>query len=454
MADKIFGNQSARTAATFLTGESTIQPITESQSNVSPVNSLSNPMEGAQQNVSPVKSLSNPMEGAQQNLNTIQNNIQSQITAIQNNPLEVNVARLVGVIDESFNTMKNRITDASLASVKKSALELDAYFNSPTGDQRAGARIKMAESVKGNLMQSAYQAVSAVYEQHTKDVVSLSLQGAQINASIAGQKAQAIVSLMGQQTSAYLSVLSESNKSYLAQLDNNIKMAQIQLDTQFKYDQLDQQASQFDITTSFNYDQLKQQSNIASSQLAFDKYKLDQTTAFNYDQLNQQADQFNSSQAFNYSQLRQDKEKFQATLDNQREQFATQMEFDKYKQEQMNAFNEKQLAQSRDLNQQQIDIQKNQVAMDSTAKMMQLLSGASPDKSYTAADITTVYKAMTGNNGLPDSTILSMSGWPDQDRVNRFMSTASGDLKSSYQQYVDYGWSKALADAKKGTNIH
>lgn len=411
MADKKYGTQSARTAALSVTSDRAIQPVVPQQPAVNPI--------------TPTAPLTNPMEGAQQNLNTIQNNIQSQITAIQNNPLEVNVAGLVGVIDESFNTMKNRITDAALASVKKSALELDAYFNSPTGDQRAGARIKMAESVKGNLMQSAYQAISAVYEQHTKDVISLSLQGAQINASIAGQKAQAIVSLMGQQTSAYLSVLSESNKSYLAQLDNNIKMAQIQLDTQFKYDQLDQQASQFDITTSFNYDQLKQQ-----------------------------ADQFNSSQAFNYSQLRQDKEKFQATLDNQREQFATQMEFDKYKQEQMNAFNEKQLAQSRDLNQQQIDIQKNQVAMDSTAKMMQLLSGASPDKSYTAADISSVYKAMTGNNGLPDSTILSMSGWPDQDRVNRFMSTVSGGATSPYQQYVDYKWSKALADAKKGTNIH
>lgn len=383
MADKIYGDQTARAAALLVA-----QPTEEPTSIVAPVTS------------------GNPVMQDPTSIDAVQNNIQAQITSIQNNPLEVDVGALVGTINDSFNTMKNRITDAALASVKKSALELDAYFNSPTGDQRAGARIRMAESVKGNLIQSAYQAISAVYEQHTKDVIQLALQGAQINASIAGQKANAIVSLMGQQTSAYLGVLSESNKVYLAQLDNSLEMTKIQLDTQYKYDQLDQQASQFDITTSFNYDQ-----------------------------------------------LRQDQEKFQATLNNQREQFSSQLDFEKYKQEQTTAFNNKQLEQSRDLNQQQIDIQKSQVAMDSTAKMMTLLSGASPNKSYTASDITTVYKSMSGKAGVPDSTILSMSGWPDQDRVSRFMSTVSGGATSPYQQYVDYNWSKALADAKKGTNI-
>ena len=154
--------------------------------------------------------------------------LEDQILKIANAPIEVDTNALVGELNTRFSNMKNRITESALQSVKKAGLDLDTYFGSPTGDQRSGARAKMAANVKNSMMQSAFQSIAQVYDKNSQEIISTQLEGAKINIQAAATKAQAIASFTNQATSAYLGVLSETNKNYASRLSASVEWSQIQ----------------------------------------------------------------------------------------------------------------------------------------------------------------------------------------------------------------------------------
>lgn len=158
----------------------------------------------------------------------LKQSLEDQILNIANKPLEVDTNALVGELNTRFSNMKNRIIESALQSVKKASLDLDTYFGSPTGDQRSGARAKMAASVKNSMMQSAFQSIAQVYDKNTSDIISTQLEGAKLNIQAAATKAQAIAEFTNQATSAYLGVLSETNKNYATRLSASVEWSQIQ----------------------------------------------------------------------------------------------------------------------------------------------------------------------------------------------------------------------------------
>jgi len=158
----------------------------------------------------------------------LKQSLEDQILNIANKPLEVDTNALVGELNTRFSNMKNRITESALQSVKKASLDLDTYFGSPTGDQRSGARAKMAASAKNNMMQTAFQSISQVYDKNTSDIISTQLEGAKLNIQVAATKAQAIAEFTNQASSAYLGVLSETNKNYASRLSASVEWSQIQ----------------------------------------------------------------------------------------------------------------------------------------------------------------------------------------------------------------------------------
>jgi hypothetical protein len=388
MADKIYGDTTARQVAVDLT--------------VPQADSTANTVPSASTIVQPIADGESLQTGSAAKLTQIENTINAQITAIQEKPLEVDTTALIGVINDSFDLMKNRITESSLASVKKSALEMDTYFKSPTGDQRAGARIKMAQSVKSNLMQSAYQAISSVYDKHTNDIINVSLEAAKINANVAGIKANAVTALLGEMNNVYLGVLAESNKTYIANLNASIETARMQLDTQYKYDALDQEMEQF------------------NQNLTFEKWKTGEMIGIDK------------------AKLEQDQQQFEKQLDQDRYKFDTELEFNKWKTEETLAWEKSQFNQQFQFEEKKYDDQKkaveeqkNEIAKQSTMQMLENMTGK--NKTLTATDVLKQMDALnigvsgtfinnaTGDNRIPDDTRLKAAGWPDQERVKYFL---------------------------------
>jgi hypothetical protein len=168
------------------------------------------------------------IQAMQDQYSSLKQTLETQIYNIANTDLEVDTDALVGEINSRFSTIKNQITQSALTSVQKAGLDLDTYFGSQSGDQRSGARAKMAASVKNSMMQSAFAAIADVYDKNTQEIVSVQLEGAQLNTQAAATKAQAIAEFTNQATSAYLGVLSETNKNYATRLAASVEWSQIQ----------------------------------------------------------------------------------------------------------------------------------------------------------------------------------------------------------------------------------
>ena len=160
--------------------------------------------------------------------NNLQSSIEGQITQISEANLGVDVDALVGQIDARFGQVKNQITQSALLSVQKAGLDLDTYFGSAQGDQRAGVRAMMAANVKNSMMATAFRSIGEIYDKNTQSIVSAQLEGAKINTQAAATKAQAIAEFTGLATQAYLGVLSETNKNYANRLNASVQWAQVQ----------------------------------------------------------------------------------------------------------------------------------------------------------------------------------------------------------------------------------
>jgi len=151
-----------------------------------------------------------------------------QIKAIEETPMSVDTGALVGEIQKGFEATKGRIVESALSAVKKTGMEMDTYFGGASGDQRSGARIRMASAVKNQLMQSAFQTIAGLYDNNVKQVVSTELEGAKTNIQGAAAKAAAIAQFTGQATQMYLGVLGAVNDNYQARLAASVKWAEIQ----------------------------------------------------------------------------------------------------------------------------------------------------------------------------------------------------------------------------------
>jgi len=208
--------------ATIPTNETITAPeLNISTSTPETVQQIENPLN----NIPPAPEEITQMRDQYDNLQT---SIEGQITSIAEQDLEVDTDALVGQIDARFGQIKNRITESALMSVQKAGLDLDTYFGSPQGDQRAGVRAQMAANVKNSMMQSAFQAIAGVYDKNTEMVVSTQLESAKVNIQAAATKARAIADFTGLATQAYLGVLSETNKNYTSRLNASVQWAQVQ----------------------------------------------------------------------------------------------------------------------------------------------------------------------------------------------------------------------------------
>jgi hypothetical protein len=168
------------------------------------------------------------LKDMQAGYNNIKLSLEDQISKIADAPIEVDTKALVGEINNRFSSIKNRIMESALTAVQKQGLEMDTYFGSPTGDQRSGARVRMAAAVKNSMMQSAFKSIAGVYDKNTEMVISTQLEGAKLNIQAAATKAQAIAGFTGQAMQAYLGVLSETNKNYSDRLSASVQWAQVQ----------------------------------------------------------------------------------------------------------------------------------------------------------------------------------------------------------------------------------
>jgi hypothetical protein len=354
----------------------------------------------------------------------LETTIQGEISKIQSNPLEVDTQGLIGLINSTFERLSNRITESALASVKKSSIEMDAYFGSPTGDQRSGARVKMASNIKRNLMQGAYQAIASVYDKQTQDIINVSMEAAKVNTAVAGMKAQNITALIGEMNNAYMAVLSETNKNYGMQLEASLGWAQLQAETQYKYDALD-----------FEYEKMFEQSRQFGQQIGIEKEKM-----------SIQRDQFAKQ------------------LENDRYKFDTDLEFNKWKTEELLDWDKDQFGQRFEIEKGKFEIEKEEwgfrrddlqrrkeeIEKQQTEKMLSAIANPSAANApmSSAQFLTKLSEVTYGFNGrfsASDDAMLKAAGWPDQERASRYL-----DLKKQeFDRKTEY--SRNMTAARSGS---
>lgn len=155
-------------------------------------------------------------------------NIDQQIAQIQQTEVGVDVNALTGELTKNLEETKGRMVESAMASVKKAGVDMDAYFGGATSDQRSSARLRMASSMKNNMMQGAFQAIAAVNTDGIKSIVSTQMEGAKINLQALATKSSAIAELTGQANQMYLGVLSAVNDNYQARLSASVKWAEIE----------------------------------------------------------------------------------------------------------------------------------------------------------------------------------------------------------------------------------
>jgi hypothetical protein len=354
----------------------------------------------------------------------LETTIQGEISKIQSNPLEVDTQGLIGLINSTFERLSNRITESALASVKKSSIEMDAYFGSPTGDQRSGARVKMASNIKRNLMQGAYQAIASVYDKQTQDIINVSMEAAKVNTAVAGMKAQNITALIGEMNNAYMAVLSETNKNYGMQLEASLGWAQLQAETQYKYDALD-----------FEYEKMFEQSRQFGQQIGIEKEKM-----------SIQRDQFAKQ------------------LENDRYKFDTDLEFNKWKTNELLSWEKDQFGQQIGIEKGKFEIEKEEwgfrrddlqrrkeeIEKQQTEKMLSAIANPSAANApmSSAQFLTKLSEVTYGFNGrfsASDDAMLKAAGWPDQERASRYL-----DLKKQeFDRKTEY--SRNMTAARSGS---
>jgi hypothetical protein len=405
----------------------------------------------------------------------LETTIQGEISKIQSNPLEVDTQGLIGLINSTFERLSNRITESALASVKKSSIEMDAYFGSPTGDQRSGARVKMASNIKRNLMQGAYQAIASVYDKQTQDIINVSMEAAKVNTAVAGMKAQNITALIGEMNNAYMAVLSETNKNYGMQLEASLGWAQLQAETQYKYDALDfeyekmfEQSRQFGQQIGIEKEKMSIQRDQFAKQLENDRYKFDTDLEFNKWKTNEllswEKDQFGQQIGIEKEKMSIQRDQFAKQLENDRYKFDTDLEFNKWKTEELLDWDKDQFGQRFEIEKGKFEIEKEEwgfrrddlqrrkeeIEKQQTEKMLSAIANPSAANApmSSAQFLTKLSEVTYGFNGrfsASDDAMLKAAGWPDQERASRYL-----DLKKQeFDRKTEY--SRNMTAARSGS---
>jgi hypothetical protein len=158
----------------------------------------------------------------------IQNSISEQIQKITDAPIEVDGAALVGSIKEAFEATKDRLVQSALAEVEQAGMQMDAYFGGQTGDQRSGARRRMASEATNKMLKSAFQSVAQLHSAQVDKVVGTELEAAKINIQAADVKARAIGDFVGKGVSTFGTMLDAVNSNWIARLRASVEWGQIE----------------------------------------------------------------------------------------------------------------------------------------------------------------------------------------------------------------------------------
>ena len=131
------------------------------------------------------------------NANEMLDGIQATITTITDGANEdaVDTGALVGLLESSFETVKNKALDSMLASSQKASLEMDAYLGSSASDARSAVRRNIASGINTNLVRQTQQGIAQLYGGHVDKVIQTTLAGAQINAQAKRDASGALVGL-------------------------------------------------------------------------------------------------------------------------------------------------------------------------------------------------------------------------------------------------------------------
>ncbi len=131
---------------------------------------------------------------------------------------------LVGLLNETFETTKNKMLDSVLASTQKSSYEMDAYLGSSGSDTRSIVRRNMANSVAGNLVANTQRNIAELFSGHIDKVVETTLSGAKINADVKINAARAMADLAGKGADIILGTNTALLQSYSQSVNVGIEL--------------------------------------------------------------------------------------------------------------------------------------------------------------------------------------------------------------------------------------